>query len=177
MQVIERHLPESCYGQRRKDTSPFITPAGICVHYISDRWGHYGDDPYDVESVLSILREYGLSYHALIDHDRTLYELVPVYPKAYRAFHAGKSEWHGRPDCNDFMLGVALMGMHDDTFTDGQYDTLAEWTGRMVTRFRTIRPENLAGHEHVAPGRKKDPGPNFDWNRYRNAVAGLWEPR
>lgn len=169
-------LPPRCYGQRRGDRSPFITPAGILWHYISDRWGHYGDDPYSVDAVLELLTDHRLSYHELIDREGNVWELVPTGPKCFRAWHAGESVWHGRRDCNDWMIGLALMGMHGEPFTDAQYDRAIERTARFVQRFRTIRPENIAGHEDVAPDRKSDPGPGFTWNRYWQGVNGLWEP-
>lgn len=177
MNLVERYLPEHCYGQRRLDSTPFIRPSGILWHYISDKWGHYGDDPYSIDSVIQLLTEHKLSYHEIIDRDATVYLLVPTRPKCYRAWHAGESIWHGRPDCNDWMVGLALMGMHGEEFTDAQYDMAAHRTAVHVNGRRTIRRENITDHAHVAPDRKIDVGPSFDWNRYNHAIDGLWEPR
>lgn len=149
-----------------------IVPEGIVIHYISARYTQ-PDDPYDPDAIIAILDEYGFGYHDLVCRDGNVIELVPA-PK--RAWHAGESEWKGRPDCNSWMLGLALAGMHGEPFTDAQYDALSARTGEHVTRFPTIRPDNIAGHEDVAPERKKDPGPSFDWQRYRHAIAGLWPP-
>lgn len=173
---MQMHLPARCYGQRQQDTRPYIVPTGELVHFVSDRYGHHGDDPYDVDSVWQILADYGFSYHRLIDREGAEIELVPMRPKCLRAFHAGKSIWHGRPDANDWMIGTALLGMYGKPFTDRQYDKLIECIARDVQRWPGIRPENITGHEHVAPGRKPDPGPTFDWRRLDRGIAGLWEP-
>lgn len=163
--MIERHLSRG-FNERE------IVPEGIVIHYISARYTK-PDDPYDPDAIIAILEEYGFGYHELICRDGTRIELVPP---PLRAWHAGKSEWNGRSDCNSWMLGIALAGMHGEPFTGLQYDELAQATGEHVTRFPGIREENITGHEHVAPDRKKDPGPSFGWDRYRTAIAGLWPP-
>lgn len=164
--MIERHL-SSGFNDRR------IIPTGICIHYISGRYTQ-PDDPYDPDEIIRILEEYGFAYHDLITREGEVIELVPA---PLRAWHAGESSWHGREDCNSFMLGIALAGMYETPFTDPQYDALAQRTAQHVQRFRTIRRENIAGHEDVAPDRKRDPGPGFQWDRYLHAINGLWEPR
>lgn len=165
MKIQKRHLSAG-FNDRN------ITPTGICIHYVSGRYTQ-PDRPYDPDEIIRILTEHRFAYHDLIPREGGVIELVPA-PK--RAWHAGESEWHGRPDCNSWMLGIALAGMHGEPFTDAQYDALIERTAQHVQRF-PIRPENITGHEHVAPARKKDPGPSFQWNRYRHAIARLWEPR
>lgn len=147
-----------------------ITPTGIVIHYISGRYTQ-PDDPYDPGEIIRILEEYSLGYHDLISREGDIYELVDA---PLRAWHAGKSEWHGRSGCNNFMLGIALAGMHEAPFTDEQYEALAARTATHVHNFPTIRPENIVGHEDVAPDRKKDPGPSFDWQRYRNSIRHIW---
>lgn len=171
MKIVQRHLADG-FNDRK------ITPVGIIIHYVSARYTA-PDSPYDPDEIIAILREYGLGYHDLIARDGTVIELVPA---PLRAWHAGVSEWHGRGDCNSWTLGIALAGMYDEPFTDAQYDALAQRTGQYVGRF-PIRPENIAGHEHVAPDSvrgegdgKSDPGPSFDWPRYRYDISGLWAP-
>lgn len=164
MNVIQRHLAG---GHNDYE----ITPEGIVVHYVSARYT-MPDDPYNVDEIVRILEEYGLGYHDLLPRDGGVIELVPA---PLRAWHAGESQWRGRGDCNSWMLGVALAGMHGEPFTDAQYDDLAQRTAGHVQRFPIVA-DNITGHEDVAPDRKSDPGPSFDWDRYRHAIAGLWEP-
>jgi|AntDeeMetageno50_2_1112565.scaffolds.fasta_scaffold00356_7 AmpD protein len=164
MEVIQRHLSDGFNDYE-------IKPEGLLVHYVSARYT-MPDDPYNVDEIIRILAEYGLGYHDLLPREGGVIELVPA---PLRAWHAGESVWKGRTDCNSWMLGVALIGMHGEPFTDRQYDDLAQRTARHVARF-PIRRENVAGHEDVAPDRKKDPGPSFDWDRYESSIAGLWRP-
>jgi AmpD protein len=87
---------------------------------------------------------------------------------AARAWHAGVSSWKGRERCNDFSVGVELEGADDVPFSEHQYETLAELTRALVARYGKL---GFAGHSDVAPGRKTDPGPWFDWERFEAAVT------
>jgi AmpD protein len=102
-----------------------------------------------------------VSSHFLIRRDG---ELVQFVPCAKRAWHAGESNWKGRERCNDFSIGVELEGTGEIPFTDTQYRRLAEVTRALQGRYPIA---DIAGHSDVAPGRKHDPGPQFDWARYR----------
>jgi len=95
-------------------------------------------------------------------------ELIQFVPCALRAWHAGKSLWSGRERCNDFSIGVELEGSDELPFTFAQYATLARLTRTLKTAY-PIR--DIAGHSDIAPGRKTDPGPHFDWARYRALLA------
>lgn len=95
-------------------------------------------------------------------------ELVQFVPCALRAWHAGASRWRGRERCNDFSVGVELEGSDFVPFRDAQYVQLARLTGELRTRYRL---EDIVGHSDIAPGRKTDPGPFFDWMRYRALIA------
>jgi len=86
-----------------------------------------------------------------------------------RAWHAGASRFRGRERCNDFSIGIELEGSSQADFTQAQYRRLAELTSRLVERYR---PRWVAGHSDIAPGRKTDPGPRFDWRRYLASVEG-----
>jgi AmpD protein len=77
-----------------------------------------------------------------------------------RAWHAGGSSWRGRDNCNDDSVGIELEGLEGETFESAQYDTLAAVCSALAQHY-PIR--HIAGHEHIAPGRKKDPGPGFEW--------------
>ena len=104
-----------------------------------------------------------VSSHFLIRRDGELLQFVPCIR---RAWHAGQSEWRGRGRCNDFSVGVELEGADDQPFTDSQYAVLANLTG-VLKRAYPIR--DCVGHSDIAmpPGRKTDPGPHFDWARFR----------
>jgi len=85
-----------------------------------------------------------------------------------RAWHAGASCWRGRSNCNDDSIGIELEGLEGDTFEPAQYETLASLCAAIADRHR-IR--HVAGHQHIAPGRKHDPGPGFDWQKLQQHLA------
>ncbi|MGD2082604.1 MAG: 1,6-anhydro-N-acetylmuramyl-L-alanine amidase AmpD [Chromatiales bacterium] len=109
-----------------------------------------------------------VSAHLLIRRDG---ELVQYVPLDRRAWHAGPSSFEGREACNDFSIGIELEGTDEGTFTDAQYRTLVAATREIMARFPRVTPERIAGHSDIAPGRKRDPGPGFDWARYRRLLA------
>lgn len=107
-----------------------------------------------------------VSAHFYIRRDGTLVQFVPC---SLRAWHAGVSAWRGRERCNDFSVGVELEGSDFIPFRDAQYDALV----RLTTALRARYPiADVLGHCDIAPGRKSDPGPFFDWPRFRSAIAG-----
>jgi N-acetyl-anhydromuramoyl-L-alanine amidase len=85
-----------------------------------------------------------------------------------RAWHAGASQWQGRDNCNDFSIGIEFEGLEGSTFEDAQYDTAAGLCSAIAQCY-PVRA--IAGHEHVAPGRKQDPGPGFDWPRLQRSLG------
>ena len=109
-----------------------------------------------------------VSSHFLIRRDGELIQFVPC---GWRAWHAGQSEWRGRSGCNDFSVGVELEGADDQPFADTQYAVLAVLT-RALKRAYPI--QDCVGHSDIAnpPGRKTDPGPHFDWARFRRLIGG-----
>jgi len=96
-------------------------------------------------------------------------ELIQFVSCARRAWHAGESVWKGRSRCNDYSIGIEMEGSGEVPFTDAQYDRLAELTRALQARYPIA---DIAGHANVAPGRKEDPGPHFDWARYRGMLKG-----
>jgi AmpD protein len=102
-----------------------------------------------------------LSSHFLIRRDGALIQFIPCLK---RAWHAGASSWRGRPACNDYSIGVELEGADDTPYEAEQYATLARLTRALARRYGIV---DVAGHSEVAPGRKTDPGPAFDWTMYR----------
>jgi AmpD protein len=102
-----------------------------------------------------------VSSHYLIRRDGSLVQYVPP---EMRAWHAGVSSWKGRERCNDFSIGIELEGADDVPFAEPQYATLKKLLDRLEARYGKL---DLAGHSEVAPGRKTDPGPWFEWHRVR----------
>ncbi|MFY0731193.1 1,6-anhydro-N-acetylmuramyl-L-alanine amidase AmpD [Pseudomonas sp. NFX15] len=109
-----------------------------------------------------------VSAHFLIERDGTVTQFVSCLE---RAWHAGVSIFEGRETCNDFSLGIELEGTDDLPFTDAQYSALTVLTRQLQQTFTAITTERICGHSDIAPGRKTDPGPAFDWARYRAALA------
>jgi AmpD protein len=114
------------------------------------------------------LRRLKVSAHFLIRRDGELIQFVACNR---RAWHAGSSQWHGRPRCNDFSIGVELEGSDSIAYEAPQYCQLARLTRALRDRYPLA---DIAGHADIAPGRKSDPGASFDWTRYR---ADLASPR
>ena len=106
-----------------------------------------------------------VSAHFLIRRDGAIIQFVPC---GQRAWHAGESNWRGRGRCNDFSLGIELEGTDDQPFEDAQYERLAELTRALKAKYPIA---DIVGHSDVAPGRKTDPGPCFDWARYRELLG------
>ena len=106
-----------------------------------------------------------VSSHFFIRRDGELIQFVSCLK---RAWHAGVSLWQGRDRCNDFAIGIELEGSDNVPFTDAQYAVL----GTLTSALRSAYPiRGIAGHSHIAPGRKTDPGPYFDWLRYLGRLA------
>ncbi len=105
-----------------------------------------------------------VSAHALIRRDGQVIQYVPF---SARAWHAGQSEYRGRPSCNDFSIGIELEGTDDIPYTDAQYDQLASVVDGLLSAYPLLSSTHITGHSDIAPGRKTDPGPAFDWARFR----------
>jgi AmpD protein len=163
-------------GVRRVPSPNFdARPAGtaielLVVHNISLPPGEFGGpgvielftnqlDP-DAHPYYSTVHELRVSAHFFIRRDGELIQFVSC---AARAWHAGVSNWRGQEQCNDFSIGVELEGCDDRRFTAKQYRRLAALTRGLQFRYPFTA---VAGHSHIAPGRKTDPGPRFDWQRY-----------
>ena len=110
-----------------------------------------------------------VSAHALIRRDG---EIVQYVPFGQRAWHAGTSEYAGRTSCNDFSIGIELEGTDQAPYADAQYRSLTAVVSALLTVYPSLSPERIVGHSDIAPGRKTDPGPHFDWPRFRSLLAG-----
>ncbi|MEZ2876197.1 1,6-anhydro-N-acetylmuramyl-L-alanine amidase AmpD [Pseudomonas lundensis] len=113
-----------------------------------------------------------VSAHFLIERDGQITQFVSCLD---RAWHAGISSFEGREACNDFSLGIELEGTDDLPFTDAQYQALIALTRQLQQHYPQITPQRICGHSDVAPGRKTDPGPCFDWARFRRELPHTGE--
>lgn len=165
--------------------SPFADarPAGarpelIVVHGISLPPGEYGG-PYVTDLFMGRLDPrrhpyfaeiHGteVSAHLFIRRDGGMIQFVPF---DRRAWHAGKSTWCGRERCNDFSIGIELEGADDVPYEPAQYETLAAAIVTLRRAYPSLADDAIAGHCDIAPGRKTDPGPSFDWAFLRQRVA------
>jgi len=103
-----------------------------------------------------------VSAHLFLRRDGELVQFVPL---GRRAWHAGESDFRGRDCCNDYSIGIELEGTDDLAYTDAQYSHLAALITTICSAYPRITPRRIAGHCDIAPGRKTDPGPVFDWMR------------
>lgn len=150
----------------------------IVVHGISlppDQYGggwierfFCGNLPADAHPYFATIAALRVSAHALIGRDGTVTQFVPFHG---RAWHAGVSSWQGREQCNDYSIGIELEGADETPYTDAQYRSLAALLRVLFDAYPGLAPERVVGHSDVAPGRKSDPGPAFDWARLRSAIA------
>ncbi len=108
-----------------------------------------------------------VSSHLLIDRAGAITQYVSLHD---RAWHAGASVFRGRSACNDFSIGVELEGCDDVPYTDSQYRALAAITRLLQRHYPALTADNIAGHSDIAPERKTDPGPAFDWRRYHRML-------
>ena len=112
------------------------------------------------------LRDIKVSSHFLIRRDGSLLQFVSTLD---RAWHAGVSSFQGRDACNDFSIGIELEGTDDLPFAPAQYDCLGLLTQALLNHFSIT---HIVGHDEIAPGRKTDPGPCFEWDWYRQRISG-----
>lgn len=172
-----------CPDIRRADCTNFdARPEGaeislLVIHNISlppgEFGGQYIEDLFanrldcDAHPYFHQLRGLRVSAHFLIRRDGSAVQFVSTLD---RAWHAGVSHFDGRERCNDFSIGIELEGSDASDFCDAQYRTLSALAHALCARhpIKAVR-----GHEHIAPGRKTDPGPHFDWPRFRSDLAAL----
>lgn len=108
-----------------------------------------------------------VSSHLLIARDGRVVQFVPFNMKAW---HAGESSFCGRSNCNDYSIGIELEGTDHLPFTDAQYEVLTGVTLALIQAYPCLILDRIVGHSDIAPGRKTDPGPCFDWVRYRSIL-------
>jgi N-acetyl-anhydromuramoyl-L-alanine amidase len=175
------HLLSGC----RQVLSPYFDerPAGvlpelIVVHGISLPPGEFGGPWIDrlftgtlpADAHVAFRERAGLrvSAHVLIRRDG---EMVQYVPFALRAWHAGKSAYRGRGACNDYSIGIELEGTDETAYDDAQYLSLAALVRALLAAYPSLSAEHIVGHSDIAPGRKSDPGPTFEWPRLRALLS------
>jgi N-acetyl-anhydromuramoyl-L-alanine amidase len=157
------------------DRTPGEVVTLLVVHSISLPPGNYGGDSIErfftnrldagAHPYFEGIRDLKVSAHFLVRRDGELAQFVPT---GRRAWHAGASTWRGRQKCNDFSIGVEMEGADDAAFEPAQYDRLS----RLIRVLRSRLPiSSIAAHSDIAPGRKTDPGPHFDWTRCLHLLA------
>lgn len=153
----------------------------IVVHGISLPPGEFGGPwidrlftnslPPEVHPYFAGIAAARVSAHLLIRRDGEVVQYVPLHQ---RAWHAGASRWCGRERCNDFSIGIELEGTDDLPYEPVQYHVLSALIIALCRAYPTLSPENVTGHSDIAPGRKTDPGPLFDWPRLRALVRARY---
>lgn len=168
-------LPSPNFGPR-----PAGSPTDLVVlHSISLPPGEYGGDAvqqlftnrldWDAHPYFQSIRGLEVSSHFYVRRNGDLWQFVSCDD---RAWHAGVSSWQGRSNCNDFSVGIELEGLEGQRFEEPQYETLASLCAALAQHYPVA---HIAGHEHIAPGRKQDPGAGFDWRALREQLG--WNPQ
>jgi len=171
-------LPDARYiASPNCDARPEATPPClIVIHNISLPPNEYGGegiialftnrlDP-AAHPYFETIKDLKVSSHFLIRRDGELIQFVPC---SQRAWHAGASNWCGRARCNDFSIGIELEGSDFEPFTESQYAQLAQLIPALLAAYPIL---DITGHSDIAPGRKTDPGPFFDWARIPGPMQG-----
>ncbi len=158
-----KHTPSPNFGPRPANTSIDL----VVLHSISLPPGQFGGPEiealftntldWDAHPYFQHIRGAEVSAHFVIRRDGALIQFVSCDD---RAWHAGRSSYQGRDNCNDFSIGIELEGLEGHTFEAPQYDTLSSLCAAIAQQYDL---HHIAGHEHVAPERKQDPGAGFDW--------------
>ena len=164
-----RHLQEM--GQHLATHATFLrlspAPGGVALRLegaCDDLLLHF-NLPQDQARLVRSLQDLQVSAHFFIRRQGQLWQLVSCDD---RAWHAGVSSFNGQDQCNDFSIGIELEGLDGHTFEASQYETLST----LCAALRDAYPiEHIAGHEHIAVGRKQDPGPGFDWARLQRDLG------
>lgn len=145
----------------------------LVIHNISLPPGQYGGGyiqrffqnrlSADEHEYFKDIADLRVSSHLLIERTGHVVQFVNT---DQRAWHAGVSEFAGRSECNDFSIGIELEGCDDQAYSEKQYQVLADVTQALMRAYPHISRERIVGHVDIAPERKTDPGPAFDWQRY-----------
>jgi len=169
-----RYSPSPNFNQRPHAVAVSL----LVIHNISLPSGHYGNGFVEqlfgncldcsCHAEFADLQGLRVSSHLFIDRMGDTVQFVGL---DHRAWHAGQSSFLGRENCNDFSVGIELEGIDDSGYSDEQYHSLVLLSRQLMTDYPQISTSRIVGHSDIAPGRKTDPGPAFDWGRYLAALA------
>ena len=185
MTALTVRLPDGLLEPARQCPSPNcderpqdVTPSGVILHGISLPPGEFGGDAieslftnsldWNAHPYFEEIRGLCVSAHLLLRRDGEIVQFVPL---AQRAWHAGESVFRGRERCNDYTIGIELEGEDQTPYDDRQYAVLADVLRALFVAYPALSARTLAAHSDVAPGRKTDPGPAFDWLRLYDLIA------
>jgi N-acetyl-anhydromuramoyl-L-alanine amidase len=129
--------------------------------------------PSGVHPFFETIADLKVSAHLFIRRDGSTVQFVPFHA---RAWHAGPSAWRHRVACNDYSVGIELEGADEVPYEPVQYEVLAATVAALAGAYGTLAPDAVAGHSDVAPGRKTDPGPAFDWAHFRRRLTAARAP-
>ena len=169
---------EQCPSPNQDDRPEGCEPELIIIHGISLPPGEFGGPfveqlftnrlDWDAHPYFAEIRDLKVSTHVFIRRDGSLIQFVPF---SRRAWHAGASCYRDREDCNDFSIGIELEGEDETPYTDRQYEVLAKTVSALQATYTNLCARRIAGHCDVAPNRKSDPGPAFDWQRLYDGLS------
>nr|VFK42986.1 MAG: AmpD protein [Candidatus Kentron sp. TC] len=169
-----RRIPSPNFDERPEGRAVEL----LVIHGISLPPGEFGgcfiDDLFlnrldpDAHPFFRAVSKLRVSSHALVRRDGEVVQYVPFHR---RAWHAGRSAFNGKTDCNDFSIGIELEGCDQSPYERIQYRRLAGLVRSLMSRYPAITLERIKGHSDIAPGRKTDPGPGFDWNLFRRLLS------
>ena len=169
-----RQCPSPNHDERPVPADPEL----VVIHGISLPPGEFGGDEiehlftnrldWNAHPYFAEIRGLEVSSHLLIRRDGELVQFVPL---TERAWHAGASSFRGRECCNDFSIGIELEGEDETPYDDCQYATLAAVLHALLLAYPHLSARRIAAHSDIAPGRKTDPGPAFDWLRLYDAMS------
>ncbi len=165
--VEAQHIPSPNFNQR-----PSAEISLLVIHNISLPPGEFGTAmvdalftnqlPTDEHPYFKQIAGLQVSAHFLIERSGLLKQYVSCNE---RAWHAGVSNFAGRSGCNDFSIGIELEGTDDIAYTDAQYRSLNQLISTLFANYPQLNPQRICGHSDIAPDRKTDPGPAFDWSK------------
>lgn len=123
---------------------------------------------YSAHPYFETIKDLKVSAHLFI---RRTGEIIQFVPFQRRAWHAGESSFEAQRQCNNFSIGIELEGIENIPYTTYQYQRLVSVTHCLMRSYPGITPERIVGHSDIAPARKTDPGPSFDWSHYRGLLT------
>jgi AmpD protein len=166
-----------CASPNFNERPPGKSPSLLVIHNISLPPGQFSGDAVEqffcnqldasAHPYFRTIADLEVSSHVLIRRDGSVLQFVNLRD---RAWHAGRSSFEGETECNDFSIGIELEGTDETPYTDAQYERLSVLSALIMKAWPEITIARVTGHSDIAPGRKTDPGPAFDWPRFQSQV-------